>query len=90
MGGLSSFSAPYLGSIALKGAISSTHVNKDHIEEVYFGNVLAAGLGQAADRQVVLGAELDKKVVSTTINKVCASGMKAVMLAASSIRLGDR
>lgn len=90
MGGLSSFTAPHLGSIALKGAIASTHLNKDDIEEVYFGHVVPAGCGQAADRQVVLGAELDKRTISTSVNKVCASGMKSVMLAAQAIKAGDR
>jgi len=90
MGGLSRFTAPHLGSIALKGAIQASHINKDDIEEVYVGNVVSSGIGQAPDRQVVLGAELDKRTISTLVNKVCASGMKTVMLGATSIRAGER
>jgi len=65
-------------------------VAKEDIEEVYLGNVIGSGAGQAPDRQAVLGAELDKRTVSTLINKVCASGMKSVMLGASAIKTGER
>ena len=90
MGGLSGFTAPALGVAALKGAIAATHIEAKDIEEVYMGQVIQAGSGQAPARQVALGAGCDKDTPSTTINKVCASGMKSVMLAAQAIRLGDR
>jgi acetyl-CoA C-acetyltransferase len=90
MGGLSNFTAPHLGTMALKGAIANTHIEASDIEELYMGNVISAGAGQAPARQVALGAECDKSTVCTTINKVCASGMKTVMLASQAIRLGDR
>lgn len=82
MGGLSGFTAPHLGTVALKGAIASTHIDAADIEELYMGNVISAGAGQAPARQVLLGAECRKEASATTINKVCASGMKTVMMAA--------
>lgn len=90
MGGLSSFTAPHLGTVALKGAIASSNIEAADIDELYMGNVISAGAGQAPARQVLLGAECRKEASATTVNKVCASGMKTVMLAAQSIRLGDQ
>ena len=76
--------------MALKHAIVQSKVNPEIIEEVYFGNVVQAGVGQSPARQVALGAGLKTNSDATTINKVCASGMKSITLAAQSIRLGDR
>eukprot|EP00252_Welwitschia_mirabilis_P023834 TRINITY_DN6850_c0_g2_i3.p1 TRINITY_DN6850_c0_g2~~TRINITY_DN6850_c0_g2_i3.p1 ORF type:complete len:390 (+),score=78.03 TRINITY_DN6850_c0_g2_i3:201-1370(+) len=87
-GSLSSLSATKLGTIAIKAALSRAGVNPELVQEVYFGNVLSANLGQAPARQAALGAGIPNSVVCTTINKVCASGMKATMLAAQSIQLG--
>ena len=88
-GKLSSFSATRLGAIAIKGAIDRIKLNPSEIKEVYMGSVLQANLGQAPARQAAKFAGLPDTVQGTTINKVCASGMKAVMLAAQSIMLGD-
>ncbi|HMR45534.1 MAG TPA: acetyl-CoA C-acyltransferase [Bacteroidia bacterium] len=88
-GKLSSFSATRLGAIAIKGAIDRIKLNPSEIKEVYMGSVLQANLGQAPARQAAKFAGLPDTVQCTTINKVCASGMKAVMLAAQSIMLGD-
>ena len=88
-GKLSSFSATRLGGIAIKGAIDRIKLNPSEIKEVYMGSVLQANLGQAPARQAAKFAGLPDTVQCTTINKVCASGMKAVMLAAQSIMLGD-
>ncbi|CAK8991517.1 Acetyl-CoA acetyltransferase A, partial [Durusdinium trenchii] len=90
MGGLASLSAPQLGVVAAKGAVAAAGLTPEDIEEVYMGNVLQAGIGQAPARQVALGAGMALDTPSTTINKVCASGMKSVMMAAQSIALGDR
>ena len=89
MGGLSSISATSLGSTAIKGALEKGSVEAAHIDEVFMGNVLQAGVGQAPARQAALGAGLGMNVPCTTINKVCASGMKSIMLAAQSIMTGD-
>ncbi|KAH0669915.1 hypothetical protein AABB24_009630 [Solanum stoloniferum] len=88
LGSLSSVSATKLGSIAIAGAIKRANVDPSLVEEVFFGNVLSANLGQAPARQAALGAGLPNTVICTTVNKVCASGMKATMLAAQSIQLG--
>ncbi|KAL2635777.1 hypothetical protein R1flu_007256 [Riccia fluitans] len=88
-GSLSSLSATQLGSIAIKAALQRAGVDASAVEEVYFGNVLSANLGQAPARQAAIGAGLPHHVVCTTVNKVCASGMKAAMLAAQSIELGQ-
>ncbi|CDW89185.1 acetyl-acetyltransferase [Stylonychia lemnae] len=90
MGQLSNMTGPQLGSMATKGALASCHVDPKEIEEVYMGNVISAGSGQAPARQVALGSDMRYDTVCTTVNKVCASGMKAVMLGSSAIRLGDR
>lgn len=88
LGTLSSLSATQLGSIAIKGALKRANVDPSLVQEVFFGNVLSANLGQAPARQAALGAGIPTSVICTTINKVCASGMKATMLAAQSIQLG--
>ena len=87
-GSLSSLSATQLGSIAIKGALEKAGINPEMVQEVYMGNVISAGLGQAPATQAMLGAGIPNTVPSTTVNKVCASGSKAIMLAASSIMMG--
>jgi len=89
-GTLKTFTAPQLGATALRDAIEKSKVDPALIEEVYFGNVVQAGVGQSPARQVALAAGLKTSSDATTINKVCASGMKSVMLAAQSIKLGER
>jgi acetyl-CoA C-acetyltransferase len=89
MGGLSSVSATQLGSVAIKGAIEKSGLDFATVDEVFMGNVLQAGVGQAPARQAALGAGLSNNVPCTTVNKVCASGMKAIMLGAQSILCGD-
>jgi len=88
-GSLSSLSAPELGALAAKEALSRAGIDPKEIEEVIFGNVLTAGLGQNPARQVALAAGVPNTVGALTINKVCGSGLKAVMLAAQAIRAGD-
>ena len=89
MGSLSKITAPKLGAIAIKGALNKIKLNPNLIDEVFMGNVVSAGLGQAPARQAALLAVISENVPCTTINKVCSSGMKAIMLAAQSIALGD-
>lgn len=81
-------SAPQLGSLAIKGALKKAQVKEDQVSEVIMGQVLSAGAGQAPARQASLGADIPTSVPCTTINKVCGSGLKAVMMAADSIELG--
>jgi acetyl-CoA C-acetyltransferase len=88
-GVLSSLSAIRLGSLVIAEALHRAGVPGEAVDEVIMGNVLSAGLGQAPARQAALGAGLPKSVGAVTINKVCGSGLKAVMLAAQAIRLGD-
>lgn len=88
LGSLSTLSATKLGSIAIECALKRARVDPSLVQEVYFGNVLSANLGQAPARQAALGAGIPHSVVCTTINKVCSSGMKATMLAAQSIQTG--
>ncbi|CAL4954691.1 unnamed protein product [Urochloa decumbens] len=88
LGSLSSLPATKLGSIAIEAALERANVDPALVQEVYFGNVLSANLGQAPARQAALGAGIPNTVVCTTVNKVCASGMKATMFAAQSIQLG--
>ena len=90
LGSLSSVSATKLGAAAIKEAISRAGISPSLVEEVYMGNVLSAGLGQAPATQAATFAGIPDTVPSTTINKVCASGMKAIMLASQSIALGQR
>ncbi|KAG0606651.1 hypothetical protein M758_9G158300 [Ceratodon purpureus] len=87
-GSLASLSAPELGSIAIRGALDSVKLSPEHVNEVFMGNVLSAGVGQAPARQAALKSGLLPSTICTTVNKVCASGMKAVMLGAQSIMLG--
>jgi acetyl-CoA C-acetyltransferase len=89
MGALSSVPAPQLGAIAIKGALNKINLDPALVNEVYMGNVVQAGVGQAPARQAAIFAGLPNEVACTTINKVCASGMKSVMLAAQSIMCGD-
>jgi len=87
-GKLSGLTAIELGSIAIKGALSKAGVDPKEVQEVFMGNVISANLGQAPARQASIGAGIGYEVPCTTINKVCASGMKAVMFGAQSIMLG--
>ncbi len=88
-GKLAEIKATDLGATALKAALEAGHIPPEAIEEVYFGNVLSANVGQAPATQVALKAGLPPTVPATTVNKVCASGLKAVMLAAQTIALGE-
>lgn len=89
LGGLASLTAPKLGSIAIKCALERAGVAPDQVDEVFMGNVIQAGVGQAPARQAALGAGLPNSVPCTTVNKVCGSGLKAVMLAATQITAGE-
>ena len=89
LGGLSSVPATQLGSTAIEGALKAAHVEASAVDEVFMGHVLQAGAGQAPARQAALGAGLSNNVPCTTVNKVCASGMKAISLASQAIALGD-
>jgi acetyl-CoA C-acetyltransferase len=89
MGSLSAIPATKLGAIAIKGALEKINLSPEMVQEVYMGNVVSAGLGQAPARQAAIYAGIPDTVPCTTVNKVCASGMKAIMLAAQTIALGD-
>lgn len=89
-GVISGLTAVELGSQAIKGALAKAGVDPEEVQEVYMGNVLSANLGQAPARQASLGAGIPQASPCTTINKVCASGMKAVMIAAQSIMTGQQ
>jgi len=89
-GVLKKATAPELGVVAVKAAIERAGLKPDQIEEVYMGNVLQGNVGQAPARQVALKAGCPDTTEATTINKVCASGMKAISLAAQNIMLGQR
>jgi acetyl-CoA C-acetyltransferase len=89
MGGLSTVSATQLGAIAIKGALNKINLDPNLVDEVFMGNVVQAGVGQAPARQAAIFAGLSTNVACTTVNKVCASGMKSVMLAAQAIMCGD-
>ena len=89
LGGLSSVPATKLGSVAIQAAIESAGITGADIDEVFMGNVLQAGLGQAPARQAAMGAGVSHDVPCTTVNKVCSSGMKAIHLAANAIALGQ-
>jgi acetyl-CoA C-acetyltransferase len=89
MGALSTVTAPKLGAAAIKGALDKINLDPNLIDEVLMGNVVQAGVGQAPARQAAIFAGIPNTVPCTTINKVCASGMKAVMQAAQAIALGD-
>ncbi|TXD46037.1 acetyl-CoA C-acyltransferase [Polaribacter sp. IC073] len=89
MGSLSSIPATKLGAVAIKGALDKINLSPEMVQEVYMGNVVSAGLGQAPARQAAMYAGIPNSVPCTTVNKVCASGMKSIMLAAQTIALGD-
>lgn len=88
-GALSSLSAPQLGAAAIRGALDKIGLNPSTVDEVIMGNVLQANLGQAPARQAALAAGIPNDVPCTTVNKVCSSGMKAIMMGAQSIKTGD-
>lgn len=89
LGGLSTVPAPKLGAVAIKGALDKIGLDYNLVDEVIMGNVVQAGVGQAPARQAGKFAGLPDSVIATTVNKVCASGMKSVALAAQAIQLGD-
>ena len=89
MGALSTVPAPHLGAAAIKGALSKINLDPKLVDEVYMGNVVQAGVGQAPARQAALFAGLSNDVICTTVNKVCASGMKSIMFGAQAIMAGD-
>lgn len=88
MGSLSGFTAPQLGALAIQNAYESIGLAPEHIDSVYMGNVLSAGLGQSPARQAAIFAKIPVDKDATTINKVCASGMKSAMIGAQQIQLG--
>src|SRR4026208_2479367 len=89
LGGLSSLSAPELGAIAIREAVKRSGCAVDDIQEVIMGNVIQGGVGQAPARQAALKSGLPATISALTVNKVCGSGLKAVMLAAQGIKAGD-
>jgi len=89
LGGLASLSAPELGAIAIRAALERSGVAPGHVQEVIMGHVLQGGTGQAPGRQAMLKAGVPATVSAVTVNKVCGSGLKAVMLAAQAIKAGD-
>ena len=90
LGGLAALDAPHLGALAIAEALKRAAIAVDQVDEVIMGNVLSAGLGQAPARQAALHAGLPPTVAAVTINKMCGSGLKAVMLADQAIRCGRR
>ena len=89
LGALSTIPAPKLGATAIKGALAQINLAPEHVQEVIMGNVVQAGTGQAPARQAAIFAGIPDTVPCTTINKVCASGMKAIMIASQAIKSGD-
>ena len=89
LGTLSSTPAPKLGAVAIKGALDKINLQPEMVNEVFMGNVVSAGLGQAPARQAAIMAGIPDTVPCTTVNKVCSSGMKSIMLGAQAIALGD-
>src|SRR5919206_903388 len=89
LGGLAPLSAPELGAAAIRAAVERAQLPVDEIDEVIMGNVIQGGVGQAPARQAALKAGLPSTISALTVNKVCGSGLKAVMLAAQAIRAGD-
>ncbi|MFO7181081.1 MAG: acetyl-CoA C-acyltransferase, partial [Pseudomonadota bacterium] len=89
LGSLSALPAPLLGARAITGALERARVSADAVDEVFMGNVLSAGLGQAPARQAALRAGLPQRVPCTTVNKVCGSGLQAIVLGARAILVGD-
>jgi acetyl-CoA C-acetyltransferase len=90
LGGLSALQAPELGAIAIKAALQRAKLDPAHVEEVIMGNVIQGGVGQAPARQALIKSGIPAGVSAMTVNKVCGSGLKAVMLAAQAIKAGDR
>src|SRR5712691_11770249 len=90
LGALAALTAPELGAIAVRAALQRAKVAPDDVEEVILGNVIQGGVGQAPARQASIKAGIPASVSAVTINKVCGSGLKAVMLAAQAIKAGDR
>ena len=88
-GALSTVAAPQLGAVAIKAAVAKAGISTDHIEEILFGNVCSANVGQAPARQAAIFGGLSNKTNATTINKVCASGMKSIIFGSQSIELGQ-
>src|SRR5207245_2307062 len=88
-GAFENVSAPALGSAVVKAAVARAGISPDQVDEVIFGNVVSAGLGQNVARQAAIGAGLSSSIGATSVNKVCGSGLKAVMLAAQAIQCGD-
>ncbi|MEK7862520.1 MAG: acetyl-CoA C-acyltransferase, partial [Chloroflexota bacterium] len=89
LGGLAPLTAPKLGSVAIRCALERAGISAEQVDEVYMGNVIQAGVGQAPARQAALGAGIPASVPCTTVNKVCGSGLKTVMLAATQIVAGE-
>ncbi|WP_271407153.1 acetyl-CoA C-acyltransferase [Tenacibaculum soleae] len=89
LGSLATMPAPKLGAVAIKGALDKINLKPELVEEVFMGNVVSAGVGQAPARQAAIFAGIPNTVPCTTVNKVCSSGMKSIMLAAQTIALGD-
>ena len=89
MGSLSTVPASQLGAAAIKGALDKINLDPKLVDEVFMGNVVQAGVGQAPARQAALYAGLSNNVACTTVNKVCASGMKSIMFGAQAIMTGD-
>ncbi len=88
-GALSSLRAPELGAIAIRGALKRAGLSADAVQEVFMGNVLSAGIGQAPARQAMIFADVPKSVPATTVSKVCGSGLQAVVFGAKTVALGD-
>ena len=89
LGGLSSLAAPELGGVAIRAAIERSGIAPESVDEVIMGNVVVAGEGQAPARQAAISGGVPETVPAVTVNKVCGSGLKAVMLAAQAVRAGD-
>jgi len=89
LGSLSAMPATELGARAIEASVERSGLSGDDFDEVVMGNVLSAGLGQAPARQAALGAGLPSTIAAVTVNKVCGSGLKSVMMAAQAIRCGD-
>ena len=89
MGTLAQVPAPKLGAVAIEGAIQKANIEKSKIDEVFMGNVVTAGVGQAPARQAMLAAGLPDSIPATTVGKVCGSGLQSIILAARSIMTGD-
>src|SRR5690606_25878868 len=89
MGSLSQVPAPKLGAAAIEGALLKSNIEKNKVDEVFMGNVITSGVGQAPARQALLLAGIPESVPATTVGKVCGSGLQSVILGARSIMTGD-